>query len=227
MNIEEDKMNGKFFRLLFGGVLLYGAFFALPARGVTLVNLTTTGASIPAGNLQCPDQRHFHYIGGLPDPFTSAPDPAYPSPNLLTFMTATPLVTGIVHYDVSTDDMAFGESFNLQNTRSVCYALLTFKVKKSTALPSPDGLTVGHAEDDGSFTAVARVLEPGTTQAVQEYAFDATALGFLSNITGTHLDKNPFDSILDIYLMDDTLLDFIEFRVWYGPNCSQSSPATC
>lgn len=220
-------MNTKTFRLLFGGALLYGAFFAMPARGVTLVNLTTTGASIPAGNIQCPSQRHFHYVGGLEDGFASPSDPAYPSSNLLSFMTTVPLVTGIVHYDTSTDGMAFGESFNLQNTRSVCAAMLQFKVKQGSAPPSPGDLTLGHAEADGSFTVVAQVLEPHTTQTVQMYMLDAVGLALLSNITGVNLDKSPLDSIVDIYMTNNTQLDFLEWHVWYGPNCSQSNPATC
>jgi hypothetical protein len=213
-----------------GGLLMYGLLFVMPVHGVTLVNLTTTGATETAGDIQCPEQMHFHYSGGKRDIFVGSGDFAYPSLNLAAFMAVTPSVQGVVGYDAPMDGGHFGESFNLKNTRSVCYALIQFRVENSGAVPGDDTLTVGHVENDGSFTLVAQVLDPGSFShpdtSVQTYAFDATALGLLSDLTGVNLDRTPPESILDIFLQDDTKIDFVDMFVWYGPNCSEGSTPT-
>ena len=109
---------------LLSRVVVYGVLLATPVQGRTLVNLTSTGASIAAGNAACPDQPYFRYVGGKPDNFDGPTDPVYPSPDLVTFMSTTPSVQGIVKYDFTMGNGRFGDRFNLQNTRSVCYAVI-------------------------------------------------------------------------------------------------------
>jgi hypothetical protein len=188
-----------------------------------LRNLTTVGASIAAGNAACPDQAYYRYVGGKKDNFAGVQDPAYPSPDLITFMTVPPSVQGYVDYDIRMQDGRLGDTFNLQNTRSVCHALIEFKAKSSAGLFSNDGLTLGHLEPGGTvFNQVASIGNPGGTTASQTYAFDAAGLGLLSQLTGVNLDKTVQQSILDLYLQDDTKLDYFQLYVWYGKNCRQT-----
>jgi hypothetical protein len=225
---EEDEMDAELNRTLLSGIVVCSLLLATPVQGRTLVNLTSTGATLAAGNDACPEQPYFRYVGGKPDNFKSPADPAYPSPDLVSFMTTPPSVQGIIDYDVPMANGRFGDSFNLQNTRSVCYALIKFRAKQSFGGASNDGLTIGHVESGGSpFTVVAQVIDPGAPPFIQTYAFDATGRTLLSDITGVLLNKTPLDSILDVYLQDDTKIDFIQLWVWYGPNCSETSPPTC
>jgi len=214
------------FRTLISGIVVYGVLLATPVWADNLVNLTSTGASIADGNAACPDQPYFRYVGGDPDNFSNPTDPAYPSPDLATLLITPPSIQGVVDYDVAMNNGRFGDSFNLQNTRSVCYAVIKFRAKNTGDVPSTDGLTIGHVESGGSpFTVVAQVLEPGALPLTQTYAFDATGLALLSGITG---GTTPLDSILDVYLQDDAEIDFITLWVWYGPvpSCG-GNPSTC
>jgi hypothetical protein len=233
-------MNTRFLPTLLNGIIVYGVLLATPVQAQLpvqpqppvqpqkLVNLTTTGATIAAGNAVCPDQPFYLYSGGKPDNFSPPPDPAYPSPDLVTFMTTPPSVQGIVDYDEPMNNGRFGDSFNLQNTRSVCYAVIRFRAKHTGDIPHNDGLTIGHVGSGGSpFTVVASVTNPGATSSTQTYALNATGRAKLSEITGVFLDKTPLDSVLDVYLQDDTMIDFFSLWVWYGPNCSEVSPPTC
>ena len=140
----------------------------------------------------------------------------------------TPVPYFIADYDVSMVDDKFGDSFNLQTTRSVCYALISFRVGNTGPDNNNVGLTFGHVETGGSpFTMVAQVITPSGIPQFQTYALDATGRGLLSLITGTFLDKTPLDSRLDVYLQDDSMIDFIQILIWYGPNCGEVSPPSC
>ncbi len=221
-------MNTKFFRALLSGIAVYSVLLATPVQGVTLVNLTTEGASIGDGNATCPGQPYFRYAGGKPEVFGGSADPAYPSPDLVSFANTPPSIQGSVDYDIPMNNGRFVDSFNLQNTRSVCYAVISFRARHSGDIPSNDILVLGHVQSGGSpLTEVARVFDPGATPATQTYAFDATGRTLLSQLTGVFLDKTPLDSILDVFLQDDTKVDFIKLWVWYGPNCSETSDPTC
>ncbi len=199
--------------------------FFLPCVGQanpSLINLTSEGASIAAGNAKCPGRPFFRYIGGKRDSFASPADSAYPSQNLAIFMTNPHSVVqndvpmNIVQYDVPMNNGKFGDSFNLQNTRSACYALIQFSVTPTGDIPSNDSLTLGHVEN-GLFIVVAQVINPRFTTRPQTYALNSTGLELLSNITGVSRDKTPLDSILDVYLQNDTEIDFIKLLIWYGP----------
>lgn len=207
----------KFFRTLLSGITVYGVLLATPVHARTLVNLTPIGASILAGNLACPDQPYFRYVGGKPDLFSGPADPAFPSPDLVTLMTTPIREGGIVNYDVLMNNGVFGDSFNLQNTRSVCYAVIRFGAKDTGDIPGNDSLSIGHVGVGGSpFTTVARVDDPGfpPLPVIQTYAFTAAGRALLSGITG---GTSPLDSVLDVHLQDDTKIDFIQLWVWYDP----------
>ncbi len=182
------------------------------------MHLTPTGAAIADGDKACPDQPYYLYSGGKKDNFALPADSAYPSPNLTAFI---PAGGPSVACDTPMADGRFGDSFNLQNTRSVCYAIIQFKAKTSNGGSSNDGLTFGHVEPGGApFDVVGQVIFPGAVNAVQSYALDATGRSLLSLQTGVLLDKTPDQSIFDLYLQDDTKLDFFKLYVWYGPNCT-------
>jgi hypothetical protein len=192
---------------------------ATPA-GPTLLNLTTLGNTVAAGNAACPNQPFYLYSGGKPDNFASPPDLAYPSPSLRQFIAAPALTLG---YDVPLVNGRFGDSFNLQNTRGVCYAVIEFKTQVSNAGATNDGLTMGHVNTGGApFDIVAQVINPGT--AAHAYAFNATGRSLLSGQTGWGLDRAPAQSVFDLFLQDDTKLDFFRLYVWYGPHCGIHGP---
>lgn len=189
------------------------------AAKVALVNLTKAGNSVKAGDAACPDQPYYLYSGGKSDTFASPVDSAYPSPNLVAFI---PPGGPTVPYDVPMSNGRFGDSFNLQNTRGVCYAVIQYRTKSTDSGSPNDGLTFGHIGPGGSpFTVVGQVINSGSVSPIQSYALDATGLKLLSQQSGYFLDKTPDDSILDLYLQDDTMIDFFRMYVWYGPNCAQ------
>jgi len=209
--------------LLFGAAIV--TIIATPvAQAQTLINLTTVGATVAEGDLACPAQPFYLYSGGKQDNFVTPADVAYPSPNLVAFI---PGGGPTVAYDTPMINGRFGDSFNLQNTRSVCYAIIQFKAKSTDGGSTNDGLTFGHVGPGGTpFTVVGQIINPGITTTFQSYALNATGRALLSTQTGVGLDKTPEQSILDLYLQDDTMLDFFRLYVWYGPSCG-GNPTTC
>jgi hypothetical protein len=197
---------------------------AANASGPGLKNLTTVGASIADGDKACPDQPYYLYSGGKPDNFAGPTDLAYPSPNLAAFI---PAGGQTVAYDVPMADGRFGDSFNLQNTRGVCYAVIQFKAQASNGGSQNDGLTLGHVNNGGSpFDIVAQVINPGALPNVQSYALTAAGRNLLGAQTGWGGGKTPAQSVLDLYLQDDTKLDFFRMFVWYGPRCGLHGNST-
>jgi hypothetical protein len=191
---------------------------ATAANGIKLINLTAQGATVAAGDKACPSQPYYLYSGGKPDNFAGPADLAFPSPNLVAFIPANgPTVT----YDTPMSDGRFGDSFNLQNTRGICYAVIEFKAKSTNGGSPNDGLTMGHVvgSNGSPFDVVAQIINPGAVTTVQSYAFDATGRGLLAQQTGWGLNKAPAQSVLDLYLQDDTMLDFFRMYIWYAPPC--------
>jgi len=133
---------------------------ATAANGIKLINLTAQGATVAAGDKACPSQPYYLYSGGKPDNFAGPADLAFPSPNLVAFIPANgPTVT----YDTPMSDGRFGDSFNLQNTRGICYAVIEFKAKSTNGGSPNDGLTMGHVvgSNGSPFDVVAQIINPG------------------------------------------------------------------
>ena len=227
---------------LLGVAILESTIVATPVHAErSLLNLTQEGASIAAGNQRCPNQQAFLYVGGRPDSFSMPSEPAYPSVNLFQYMTVvSPSPGGVVDYDDPVINGRVGDSFNLQNTRSVCHALIQYRARYSMGADRPDndGLTIGHVGNGGSpFSVIAQVIDPGAAPYHQTHAFTSAGLALLSNLTGVNLNRTPLDSILDIFLQDDTKIDFIRLWIWYGNNvqdgpndnpcCSPQTPNQC
>ncbi len=195
------------------------ATMAPAVHAQSLLNLTPDGATLADGNKACPDQPYYLYAGGKPDAYAPAPDFAYPSVNLDLFI---PHNRPVVMYDTPQMDNRFGDSFNLQNTRSVCYAVIEYRVKSTNGGSTNDGLTFGHVGAGGApFDIVGQVINPAGSPGVHHYALDATGRVLLGTQTGMHMDKAPADSIFDLYLQDDTAIDYFKLYVWYGPTCQQ------
>jgi hypothetical protein len=180
--------------------------------------------AIAAGNAACPGQPYYRYVGGIPDNYAPPADSAYPSHNLAAFI-ASQHAGPNQPYDVPIQNKRFGDSFNLQNTRGVCYAVIQYQAKSSNTGSDNDGLTIGHVNDNLTFTVAAQIINPANLSGI--YAFDKTGLALLSNITGFDLGRTPPGSILDIYLQDDTEIDFVMLWIWYGPNCGEITPNAC
>ncbi len=102
----------KFLRNLLGGMVVGALSLATPTgASAGLVNLVVAPVNFVAtGNALCPGQPFFVYSGGDPDFFAASADPAYPSPNLLTYMTVPPSVQGVVDYDVLMNNGRLGDS---------------------------------------------------------------------------------------------------------------------
>ena len=189
----------------------------------TLKHLTLQGNTVAAGNAACPNQPYYLYSGGKPDGYAAVEDQAFPSAPLVSLISASKLVA----YDSPAVNKQFGDSFNLQHTRGVCYALVQFRVKSNQTDSANDGLTLGHVTNSSQpFAVVAQVINPAALGpgVLQSYALDATGRNLLSAQTGWGMDKTRDQSVLDVYLQDDTALDFFRIFVWYGPNCT--SPGT-
>jgi Ca2+-binding RTX toxin-like protein len=95
-----------------------------------------------------------------------------------------------------------------------------FRAQDSGGIPGNDALTIGHVTNAGTLNVAAQVIHPGAGD-LQAYEFNSTGLTLLSNITS---GPTPLDSILDIFLQDDTMLDFIQLWVWYGPGVTTPPP---
>ena len=186
----------------------------------TLKNLTLQGNTVAAGHAACPNQPYYLYSGGKPDAFAAVADQAFPSTPLASIIAPGKFVP----YDLPAGNRQFGDSFNLQHTRGICYALIQFRVKSSQLDSANDGLTLGHVVNNTTpMAVVAQVINPaGPGPVVQSYALDATGRNLLSAQTGWGMDKTRDQSVLDVYLQDDTALDFFRIFIWYGPNCTGS-----
>jgi hypothetical protein len=208
---------------LLRSLFLCALFLATPAfAGLTGLTTETLPLNtlITNANASCPNQPFFVYSGGDPDNFADSDDPAYPSPNLAAFMASAG--GSVVDYDGPMLDDRFGDSFNLQNGRSVCYALIRLTIRcAGSSLCSTDGLSIGQM-DAFTFHAIAGISDPDLfNPGPQTYSFtgvagDGSGVGLdgLSMITG---GPTPVDSILDIYLQDDAEIDSIRLWVWYNP----------
>lgn len=203
---------------------LVATVLAPGAQAQALYHLTTANATIADGDRLCKKTNRYTYAGGDADDFKGAADDSYPSPALVAYL--APYTSTVHPYDKKQNNQHMGDSFNLQHQRSVCHAVIEFKARRTGDFPVNDLLTIGHSDGGGlGVFPVAQVTDPGSNTAMQSYALDATGLALLSLQTGINLDKSPQDAMLDLYLQDDTELDYFRLHVWYGPNCAQTQ--TC
>jgi hypothetical protein len=203
-----------------GMALAFAACTVAPAaHGQTLINLTTVGATVQDGNAACPDQPYYLYSGGKKDNFAGTADRAYPRPSLVA---SFPPTFGLVDYDVVALDDMFGDSFNLQNNRSVCYAVIELRVTGISAFTT-DSIGIGHWDPVLGWKGVAGILSPASSTGVQKYSLTGTGLSLLSaQIGGGSEAKTAEDAILDVTVQDDTRLDYFKMWVWYGKNCRET-----
>lgn len=204
-------------------IMVVGALLSAPAaegrsqtakpKLTNLVEKVSLKKAMRRANRLCPEQTYFRYVGGHADKFGGAADPSYPSANLAALTNTQALR---IDYDTPMTDDWFGDSFNLQNGRRVCHALLRVTFQKNGG--TNDTLVVGHVSS-GVFASprAAQVNypgAPGTTAVTYLWAFDATGIAELSNITSA---STPEDAVLDFYVEDDTAVDNIRLWVWYHP----------
>lgn len=158
-----------------------------------------------------PGAPYFLYSGGVKDTFASPPDPAYPSPALLAFMTCAG--GPILNYDVPMINARFGDSFCLQENRTVCKAELRYRVRSTGDNPSNDVLNLMHANGGcAAPTIVATILTP-LLNGSYVHTLTATEIGNLNTLLGSGV---PGAGTLDIYLEDDTEIDYVTLQVWYN-----------
>jgi hypothetical protein len=199
--------------LIIATAALGAALFAPAADAAknkpALTNLTKVGNKIADGNAACPGSSYYLYAGGYNDNFAGATEAGYPSPGELAYFAL--FTNAVLPYDASIDNAFWGDSFNLQNSRSVCYALVQFRVKPTGDLPSNDFLSMVHFHPDGATNdPIAKVGYPGAVTGIQTYALDATGLAALSTVTGSA------SAVFDAVMEDDSSIDFFNLYVWYA-----------
>jgi hypothetical protein len=181
----------------------------------SLTDVPNVDEGIATGDKTCPSQPYFRYVGGDPDSFGAPADTSYTGTNLTAFMGG--ITTARTHYDTTTSDRIFGESFNLEDKRKVCYAMLQVGLDDLNGLATNDTLNIGRASG-GTFSPFAGQVThpgaPGPGPVTRTWAFSAAGLTALSTITGS---PNPHDSVVDIYMQDDTAIDYMTLWVWYQP----------
>jgi hypothetical protein len=184
----------------------------------TLTDVPNVDEGIATGDKTCPSQPYFRYVGGDPDNFAAPADTSYAGTNLTAYMGT--FANAHAHYDTTTPDLIFGESFNLEDKRKVCYAMLQMGLDELNGLASNDTLSIGRASAGPPRTfspsagQVTRPGAPGPGPVTRTWAFSAAGLTALSTITGS---ANPNDSVLDIFMQDDTAIDYMTLWVWYHP----------
>lgn len=187
-----------------------------PAALTNLDPAGSTDTAVAAGDKRCPNQPYFRYVGGKPDNFATPQDTAYPSLNFSGSPVLNPNPRN--DYDVATSDRWFGESFNLEERRRVCHAVLRVTVKPNNPIATNDSLTIGQVSGNTFAPLAGQVINPGnapgTAAVTGVWSFNAAGLAALSTITGT---ASPNNSVLDIYLHDDTTIDHVVLWVWYHP----------
>jgi hypothetical protein len=201
------------------GILAFGSVLASPVQAQSPLNLTLQTSQIAAiadGNTRCQNQPFYRYDGGDVDNFAGGADTSFPSQNLADFIAAQLAIGapgGVVDYDVPVNNGVFGDSFNLQNGRNVCHAVVSFRTRPTGDIPATDGLTIGHVGPGGApFNIVAQVIDPSAGPALKTYALTVAGRALLSAITSA---ASPLDSILDVFLQDDAEIDFVRLWVWY------------
>jgi CSLREA domain-containing protein len=188
-----------------------------PANLTNLVPVGSVDAGVAAGDRRCPQQPYFRYVGGKPDSFGGGADPAYPSPMLQPF-NPNPRLS----YDQPMNNRWFGDSFNLEEGRRVCHAVLRVTARHSGDVPLNDGLTIGRSRPPVTpppprvmTPMVAQAINPGGSgTATSVWALNTAGIAALTTITSS---TNNVDAVLDFYLQDDTTIDHIMLWVWYHP----------
>lgn len=213
---------------------------------VTLTNLTPIqdlATATATGDSQCTEQPYYRYFGGKADNFALPADPSYPSANAKAFFSnlfnstaGVPITNrGYDASDVGVTSVGrVAESFNLQNSRSVCYAVIDFKVAVS-GVPAgfeATDLYLGHTPNQPTnptggttfFSPTPIVSVEGIPVGTNAYtfAFSPTGLVLLTNMIGGNVgdSSTPLTSVLDIYLRYLQKIDNFEMRVWYAPPIS-------
>jgi len=196
------------------------AYVGPVVQAQTLNHLTTIDNTVAAGDAKCPDQPFYLYSGGKKDNYAAPADSVYPRPELAAFVATCPTMS----YDPKTSNACQRDSFNLQNTRSVCHAIIEFKTKFTGDVPGNDGFSIGHVDGAGTFQSVAGMSNPySVTTGVQRFSLDDAGLALLSVQTGVNMDKTPQDSVLDLFAQDDFKVDYFHIWVWYGKNCAETA----
>jgi len=184
---------------------------AAEAKKPELVNLTKVGNKVADGNAACPETSYFLYSGGFDDFYAGSPEAGYPSPGMLAYFDLFPTVP-VASYDTLINNAFWGDSFYLQKSRSICHAIVQFRVKPTGDIQNNEVLSMVHFDPaDGSYEKIAAVFNPGYQTGLQSYALDAAGLTALGNVTAS-----PTGAIFDAVMEDDTSIDFFRLYVWYG-----------
>jgi hypothetical protein len=146
------------------------------------------------------------YTVGNTDNFAGV-DPATLSPALNTFFVGKPRR----NFDDGGPDKGFGQSFQL-NACKICAATLELRIKdeQRNGLSSNDAVTVGVAPFTvrfGSLGPIWNSTDPLAKTILVPLSAAALNSYIMTNVTGQWW--------LDVYLQDDTSVDYAKLTVWY------------
>lgn len=165
----------------------------------------------PAAEFPCPPQQPLVILHDTNDGFAPPGTPATLSPALNAWLVAPR--TPRRGYDQAGLNMHFGDSMRIRPCK-VCRAQLEIRVKRASSTSAAnDALHVGGAPFN---TAVLKVASPvplwqstGLTDRVLTVPLPAAALNnYIFN-------GPPGTSLLDVYVQDDSNVDYAKLTVWY------------
>jgi hypothetical protein len=184
-----------------------GSHAQMQPPSLDLDRASSQRSAIKHGNRVCNHKPYFRYVGGERDGYAAPADATYPSPNLAALSSGEPRR----HYDQDLRDQIFGDSFNLQYDQFVCHAVLRIETMHSGDNPANDTMLLGHASSDGTFTTAARLDQPGSGSGVWHLSNESTRM--LTDMTMSA--STPEEAVLDVFVEDDTKVDYLMLWVWY------------
>jgi hypothetical protein len=164
---------------------------------------------IPA--LDC--KNYSEYIGGKADNFAAPVETPTKSPGLQQFFSSNHLTSR--NYDEPGVNKAFGQSFFIKCCK-VCRAELEIRVKNEGEISSNDAITIGQAPFTGVRAAAGFIWQApfvpgaGTGTPIKTMNIPLSPAALNSYI----LNSNGCQVPLDIYVQDDTSLDYVKLKIW-------------
>ena len=210
-----------------------GWMAVLPAGGKQTVTLEPGEArTLSFLNRRCPERV---LLAGQPDEFAAGADVPAPDPS----PALAQLVTGLPQpFDHPGANYHFGHTFRIRETGCVTEARLAIRLRPSRtqSLPDDDGLNVGFVSPQGVFSSWAAWIgkggNGGTPNALQQVAWTASSpattftldLGSLpASGGGTVLALLDSKRVLDVYVQDDSSVDFVRLTYRVCP-CDRNGP---
>jgi hypothetical protein len=200
--------------------------FKVIAATAILASLPLGASAQQAPPVGCPaNALPFYQVRGVPDNFAGPTDPRTPSVGMTGFLTNViySAIPKTRDYDYMLANSLFGDSFSIPQVirRRICSATLTLRIKGSGA--SNDGIAVGTAIstppsiNPNLFLPGSNTVWNSATWTTTTGAFSTQGLSTVTkDINAGQLTSIMISTgILDVYIQDDTAVDFMILNGWY------------